>query len=574
MIFYSDNNINPKKIHLSENKLFLLAEDVFTKSLDRQAKKANISYKKGYNAVSNETPKEAIRTDKMDSSNSDTYIVPLKNGINSYNITSIDGKEIMHYFKRHFSNEVTTFSLKINGKKEDYQLEMKNNEINQFLNQFVEKINFVIADYISKHKELTDKNTYDFSQVCVYPVKSSSKFNSKIVNLLLAYKKNLFGLPIVKLREKLLSKDTSNIEKDEEFISKNSEYYNSKRGNYTPDKNGAFRPGTETQTHMNGLNTDLNMLKSKNRLNKEIEELNSMVKVLTNDLYQYRTYFNKGNQKLIDYFGLKIANEFPEYCRRGQDKEIIKYATFIDDMGNTVRKRNDDPHASEASKKTGKNLIYYRPKKSTKTPSVDKNTKDIIELTKQYNPDEYKKLSKEKFIGKGSVYMSVLDSVRVMNREPIDFQIKKIFNDSRMGLKNLFSFDEYELKWAKKEMIGNVVVIFDDNISGGATLSDICAQFMSVGVKYIIPITFGKMFQQWGGRISNGFANIFEPKNGFVFGDNKTFVFNGKTFNTDNIANPMDAANLYKQTFGTYDKNGVAELWKTSNMVKNEKKSE
>jgi phage terminase small subunit len=159
-----------------------------------------------------------------------------------------------------------------------------------------------------------------------------------------------------------------------------------------------------------------------------------------------------------------------------------------------------------------------------------------------------------------------------MYREPIDYQIKKIFNDSRMGLKNLFSFDEKELGLAKEQIAGNVLVIFDDNISGGATLSDICAQFLSIGVKHIIPITFGKMFQQWGGAINKGFAKIYEPENGFVFGDNKTFVFNGRTFNTDQITNPMDAANIYRQTFGTYDKQGATELWNTWNNVKIKKK--
>ena len=43
----------------------------------------------------------------------------------------------------------------------------------------------------------------------------------------------------------------------------------------------------------------------------------------------------------------------------------------------------------------------------------------------------------------------------------------------------------------KKE--GTVFVIFDDNISGGSTLSDICYQAKKLGIKYIIPITFGEM---------------------------------------------------------------------------------
>ena len=157
--------------------------------------------------------------------------------------------------------------------------------------------------------------------------------------------------------------------------------------------------------------------------------------------------------------------------------------------------------------------------------------------------------------------------VRVMYREPIDFQIKKIFNDSRMGLKNFFSFNQEELEEAKRQIEGNVLVIFDDNVSGGATLSDICSQFINIGVKHIIPITFGKMFQQWG----NANTRVYGPKNGFVFGDNKTFVFDGKTFNTDEITNPMDAANKYTERFGYYNKQRASELWKTWKNVKDKK---
>ena len=564
-----------KKIKLKEIQLkFLqnsLNEDVYTKNIDRNNKKANISYKKGFNANSfltnTLTPSESIRTDKMDSSNSDTYIVPLKNGINSYNITSIEGKEIMHYFKRHFSDEATTVAIKVNGKKENYELNMENNEINQFLKQFVDKINFIIYDYVSKHRELTNRKIYRMSQVCIYPVKSSSNFNSKVADLLLRYNKNLFGLPVVKLNEKLLRKDASNIQKDEDFISKNLAYYNSRRGRYNTVGDAVFDPGVRTQTHMNGLNSDLNMFKARNELNKEIGNLNNMVKTLLTDLYAYRTALNKGNEKLVQYYGVKIASEFPQYCLSGQDKEIIKFASYVDDMGNKIAKRNENPTASAADKASGKNLLYYRAKKSTKTPSVDKNTSEIIQITKQYNPEAYNSLSRNKFVYQGK-YVSVLDTIKVMYREPIDYQIKKIFNDSRMGLKNVFSFDEKELELAKEQIAGNVLVIFDDNISGGATLSDICAQFLSIGVKHIIPITFGKMFQQWGGAINKGFAKIYEPENGFVFGDNKTFVFNGRTFNTDQITNPMDAANIYRQTFGTYDKQGATELWNTWNNVK------
>ncbi len=54
-----------------------------------------------------------------------------------------------------------------------------------------------------------------------------------------------------------------------------------------------------------------------------------------------------------------------------------------------------------------------------------------------------------------------------------------------------------------KKINGTVFVIFDDNISGGATLSDICYQAKQLGIKYIIPITFGQMREKYAiGRLS------------------------------------------------------------------------
>ena len=49
-----------------------------------------------------------LKTDKMDMNNEDTYLVPLKNGMMSYNITSINGTEVMHYFKRIFDRQKTS----------------------------------------------------------------------------------------------------------------------------------------------------------------------------------------------------------------------------------------------------------------------------------------------------------------------------------------------------------------------------------------------------------------------------------------------------------------------------------
>lgn len=545
MILYT-KIAKPKKVHISESKLSVLTEDVFTNKLDRNRKKANITYKKGLTVSANASraPKEAIKTDKMDSSGSDTYIVPLKGGINSYNITNIDGKEIMHYFKRHFSNEKTNLQIKMNGDVEDYQIEMENSEFNAFLSQFIDKISFIVYDYVSKHKELLDKNEYTFSKICVYPVKSSSNFNIKITELIEKNNQTIFGLPVVKLNENLLKKDTSKMEKDEDFIAKNADYYNSFR------EKGRKRPHGD-ETHMNGLNTDINMFKAREKVHELVGELNNMTDELNNYLSAYKgCLMNKDNDGASRY-GSILGKMFIDYANMSRASEFRNRTEYINDY--TSQKMYKSNYNGK-----GQEYIYFEPLSDTQMDA--ESYKIVRNLAKIYNPNEYKALGQY-------VY-----NVQILKRKPLDFQIKKVFNDTRMALKNFFTFNLEELEKAKKQIEGNILVIFDDNISGGATLSDICAQFVNIGIKHIIPITFGKMFTQWKGRGPSGRADdwydLSVPPNGFIFGDNKTFVFNGHSFNTDQITNIMDATNLYQNAFGNYDKNGVNELWDTYKKVK------
>ena len=79
-----------------------------------------------------------------------------------------------------------------------------------------------------------------------------------------------------------------------------------------------------------------------------------------------------------------------------------------------------------------------------------------------------------------------------------------------MALKNYFIPNE-DSKMVDKEienLKNNIVIIFDDNVSGGATLSDICLQLQNLGIKYIIPITFGRMRESW----NVGMMRINKPK--------------------------------------------------------------
>ena len=71
-----------------------------------------------------------------------------------------------------------------------------------------------------------------------------------------------------------------------------------------------------------------------------------------------------------------------------------------------------------------------------------------------------------------------------------DFQIKSIDDKWRRSLEDLFEINP-QYKGIQQKLVGKNVLVFDDNISSGATLDDICLTLKRVGVANIIPITLG-----------------------------------------------------------------------------------
>ena len=69
-----------------------------------------------------------------------------------------------------------------------------------------------------------------------------------------------------------------------------------------------------------------------------------------------------------------------------------------------------------------------------------------------------------------------------------NFEIKSIEDKRRRSLEGLFGINP-ELNGIQQELKGKHVVIFDDNISSGATLDDICLELQKHGVASILPIT-------------------------------------------------------------------------------------
>lgn len=449
----------------------VITEDVYINNISKKRNKniANLTYNKGGGInKGNKNSADMLKTGLMDNGGGQsTYEVPLKGGLISYNITDINGTEVMHYFKRELDNEET--KIKING--EEYNLEMNVPEFKNFMDTFLNKVNAVV-EYRTKQFKNQNKDVV-FDKICIYPVPSSSNFNKAMTERIIRYKHNICNLPVQEINTTLLQKNTKNIQKDDDFINKNKNYYNQKR----------FKIGPHSGTHMQDIENTINKMSKYENINNEIIKTNEIVEQLIKKYYTINNKLKNGNpsQKTLE----SLAQLFEEY--QNSVKNIREASTWFDVISQKTHNQNLD--------KIAKAIKY------TKGPSVEKRTGEIYNLLKQNG-----------FL-KGSYKDKIFDICRW---QPINFQIKKLGNDIRMALKNYFLPNENTdlVKQEVEKANGGVIVVFDDNVSGGATLSDICMNLKQLGFEYLIPITFGKMRTSYNQGMN---VTINKPENNFNF---------------------------------------------------------
>lgn len=447
-------------MEMVKSVICVLTEDAFVNSVDKRNKRANITYKKGTPGWhERKITGDYLKTDKMEQLNGDTYPVKLKCGLTSYNITDINGTQIMKYFKHYFDrNEV--IDIKDPLSKEKFKLDMETREFNEFRRDFFNKIDSVIQYCI---------NNFDgeyYSRVSIYPVPSSSNFNEKMAQEM--SKLNFSGVKhgTKKLDENLFEKSFSNIQRDEDFINKNKEYYNSQVN--AGDENG--------ETHDNSVTTAKNRYEQVALVYKYIKKINmivsSIISTVNNDRSKNKTH-NTGKE-YSDNLGKNLLSRY------------YLLAELNDELDNELKKmyyENDFDKTKHYTLSSD-----YKKKLKYGKPAVNAvNTKVVYNLVKPYFGNI--KTNSGKPIGEVDV------EIRPYSENI--FSMKSVTNDIRMGLKGYFSMNQ-ELKEKELEEAKNTIfVIFDDNVSGGATLSDICSQLMEAGVKFIIPITFGKMRESY-----------------------------------------------------------------------------
>ena len=448
-----------------------LLEGVYVNGV--KGNKAYLTYKRGQNRnIGSLINTDNIKTDKMDENSEKTYEVPLKGGIMSYNITSINGTEVMHYFKKYFDREKSEIKLQgETGQKQSYELTMEQREFNEFLDRFIMKVQFVIYYYLQKNK----KQNNSFKGISIFPVKSRSNFSTEMVKRIAC--KNIIGLPIIPISEELFVKDLRTLQKDTDFINKNKEFYNSPlssvKGNTKP-----------VETY---LDTNIAKYQALQPAMEYIEKMTKLVDNIIIQLYNYRTAL-KNPQRDTRRMIVSMAQNYKEYYDYYLKCLAIKYKNSVTGKDGSIQL---DTFAEQ--------LSY------SKDPQIEIRTEDVWKLIKPYlrgqkstiNGKPYEKLPLQRWVYK-------------------NFQIKNLSNGERMGLKGIYNVNtNTELVQEELNKIkGTVFVIFDDNISGGATLSDICYQAKNLGIEYIVPITFGKMVEKW----SYGPAiPLNRPKNGFNY---------------------------------------------------------
>ena len=474
-----------KTVKISESAYqYYINEDVFINGISNNKNKniANLTYKRNNNGSiarnrGNMTSLDMLKTNLMDNnSGQTTYEVKLKGGFTSYNITDINGTEVMHYFKRKFSHEETRIKL---GDTE-YDLEMQDSEFRNFMVQFLNKVNAVVEyrarQFMENNKGLT------FSNIYIYPVPSSSNFNIEMVKRIVKNNHTIDNLPVSAISSSILKKDTSNLEKDTDFIDKNRDYYNSER----------WQTGGNGGSHMQAVDNDLNRLSRLESVKAEIDKANEFTKIenrkQTGSLLSQLNYVSARLNNPEKYGAPTLKSIKKLYDLYIGYQEAVKNITIAGEYYDTIAQKYHKPHLKKVAE-----AIKY-----SKGPSIEGRTQRILQILKEYNMTN-------------GLPVKPYD---ICMWQPANFQIKKLGNDSRMALKNYFSINNDPAEAELKNTDNSIVVIFDDNISGGATLSDICYQLQKIGVKYMIPITFGKMrtsYSQGIGQVIN------KPENGFNY---------------------------------------------------------
>lgn len=219
--------------------------------------------------------------------------------------------------------------------------------------------------------------------------------------------------------------------------------------------------------------------------------IHSILKNNPVDIITYPQSSSEFNKDMVDYIMKRYSNSqgikcIPNLMTKNIRNVYVNY-TVAKELGlsddDINRLRHDIENWKEDAKvyelrvqidQLNDYIAYHTGKRGRPTNDI-KNKKALVK-----NLEEQIKLLRKGRRGK--------DKTKTAEGRAKNFEIKSIEDKRRRSLEGLFGINP-ELNGIQQDLKGKHVVIFDDNISSGATLDDICLELQKHGVASILPIT-------------------------------------------------------------------------------------
>jgi hypothetical protein len=209
------------------------------------------------------------------------------------------------------------------------------------------------------------------------------------------------------------------------------------------------------------------------------------------DIITYPQSSSEFNKDMVDYIMKRYNNSpgikcIPDLMTKNIRNVYVNY-TVAKELGLSDDDINRLRHDIENWKEDAKvyelrlqidqlnDYIAYHTGKRGRPSNDIKNKKELVK-----NLEEQIKILRKGRRGK--------DKTKDSEGRAKNFEIKSIEDKKRRSLEGLFGINP-ELSGIQQNLKDKHIVIFDDNISSGATLDDICLELQKYGVASILPIT-------------------------------------------------------------------------------------
>ena len=209
------------------------------------------------------------------------------------------------------------------------------------------------------------------------------------------------------------------------------------------------------------------------------------------DIITYPQSSSEFNKDMVDYLmkryksspGIKCVPDLMTknirnvYVNYTVAKELGLSDSDINKLRHDIENWKSDADVYELRVKVDElnDYIAYHSGKRGRPSNEIKNKKELVK-----NLEEQIKILRKGRRGK--------DKTKTSDGKAKNFEIKSIEDKRRRSLEGLFGINP-KLSGIQQDLKDKHIVIFDDNISSGATLDDICLELQKYGVASILPIT-------------------------------------------------------------------------------------